>query len=53
MDMYPALVRVSEGSSILFRSEFDLLARVPPVFFGEAELKEGIKLSAFFSERVA
>ena len=39
--------------SILFRSDFVLLAQVPPVFFGEDELKEGMKLSAFFSERVA
>ena len=39
--------------SIPFRSEFVILARVPPVFFGEGELKEWMKLSAFFSERVA
>jgi hypothetical protein len=39
--------------SILFQSEFVLLARIPPVFFGEDELKERMKLSAFFSERLA
>ena len=39
--------------SILFRSEFVILARVPPVFFGEGEVKEGIKMSTFFSEGVA
>ena len=39
--------------SILFRSEFNLLARVTPVFFGKGELKEGIKMIAFFSEWVA
>ena len=39
--------------SILLRSDFILLARFLPVLFGEAELKERMKLSAFFSERVA
>jgi len=39
--------------SILFRSEFVLLAQVPPVFIRQSELKERMKLSAFFSERVA
>jgi hypothetical protein len=39
--------------SIRFRSEFDFLVRVPPVFFGKTELKERMKLSAFFSEWVA
>gem|GEM_PF-4937778 len=39
--------------SILFRSEFVILVRVPPVFFWEGKLKEGMKLSAFFSEWVA
>ena len=39
--------------SILFRSEFVLIFRVPPVFFWEGKLKEGMKLSAFFSEWVA
>jgi hypothetical protein len=28
------------------------LVRVPPVFFRKTDLKERIKLSAFFSERV-
>ena len=39
--------------SILFRSDFVLLAQVPPVFIRQSELKERMKLSAFFSEWVA
>jgi hypothetical protein len=57
MGMISLAFTVSRSSkrplSILFRSEFVLLLRVPLVFFWEAELKEGMKLSAFFSERVA
>jgi hypothetical protein len=32
--------------SILFRSEFNPIVRVPPVFSGEAEVKEGMKMTA-------
>jgi len=39
--------------SIRFRSKFVLLAQVQVVFFWENELKEGMKLSAFFSEWIA
>jgi hypothetical protein len=44
---------LKKRASILFRSEFNILARVPPVLFGKTELKERMKLSAFFSERLA